>query len=298
MDFDLLKINPYIRVAFQSVLPAGGEIKRRIIFDYELLLVERGTFVLNYDGRDYPCIEGQFVLIRPGIPHSFSKIQSDLAQPHIHFDMVYTDDSPCVPVSFKDYCDLTPQERKMIRQDIFSGYPTIPYLSFSDREQATELFYAVVRGGGEPALTRKAKLLKLIDMLIRDNYPDCLSAQSSKFNIARQLKDFIDAGQGMSAQLQDFEKQFSYSKYYLERQFKENYGISLMAYRNQMRMRKARELLEREGVSTVSERLGFSSVYVFSRAFRQHYGVCPTKLKGKSFEEQETDPVFWTESVI
>lgn len=279
MDFDIMKINPYIRVAFQSVLSAGGEINRRIIFDYELLLVESGSFVLNYDGRDYPCCKGQFVLIRPGISHSFTEIHNDLAQPHIHFDMVYADDSPHVPVSFKNYGDLTPQERKMIRQDIFSGYPTIPYISFSDTEQAVELFYAVVRGSGESALSRKSKLLKLIDMLIVDNFPDCLSTQSSSVDIARQLKDYIDAGQGMTAQLQDFEKQFSYSKYYLEREFKRNYGVSLMAYRNRVRMEKAQKALKAQSVTAVSEALGFSSVYVFSRAFRKYFGVCPTTVK-------------------
>ncbi len=279
MDFDVLKINPYVRVAFQSVLPAGGEIKRRIIFDYELLLVERGAFVLNYDGHDYPCHEGQFVLIRPGISHSFSEIQRDLSQPHIHFDMVYGDDSVRVPVSFKDLGDLTPQEQKMIRQDIFADYPAIPYVSFSDRDQATELFYAVIKSGGESALSRRSKLLKLIDMLINDNFPDCFSLAENGCAVVRQLKEYIDAGQGMAAQLNDFEKLFSYSKYYLEREFKRNYGISLMAYRNQVRMEKAKKYLETQSVTAVSEALGFSSVYVFSRAFRKHYGFCPTKVK-------------------
>lgn len=281
MDFDVLKINPYIRVAFQSVLSAGVEIKRRIIFDYELLLVERGAFVLNYDGCDYPCCEGQFVLIKPGISHSFTEIHNDLAQPHIHFDMVYADDSPHVPVSFKDYSNLTPQERKMIRQDIFSGYPTIPYISFSDRERAVELFYAVVRGSGESALSRKSKLLKLIDMLIVDNFPNFVSSEEKGCTVSQQMKQYIDAGQGMSAQLQDFEKQFSYSKYYLEREFKRNYGVSLMAYRNRVRMEKARKYLETQSVTVVSEALGFSSVYVFSRAFRKYYGVCPTAEKNR-----------------
>ena len=287
MEFDVLKINPYIRVALQSVLPAGGEIKRRVIFDYELLLVERGAFVLNYDGRDYPCNEGQFVLIRPGISHSFSGICGDLSQPHIHFDMVYAADSVRVPVSFKDLVDLTPQEQIMIRQDIFADYPAIPYVAFSDKDQAKELFYGVIKGNGESALSRRSKLMKLIDMLIGDNFPDCFSPAENGYAVAQQLKGYIDAGQGMAAQLSDFEKLFSYSKYYLEREFKRSYGISLIAYRNQVRMEKAKKYLKTQSVTAVSEALGFSSVYVFSRAFRKHYGVCPTvdkKQNEKSFD--------------
>ena len=285
MDFDVLKINPYIRVALQSVLPAGGEIKRRVIFDYELLLVERGAFVLNYGGQDYPCGEGQFLLIRPGISHSFTGIQEDLTQPHIHFDMVYEEDSTRVPVSFKDLCDLSAQEQLMIRQDLFSAYTAIPYVSFSDKERAMELFYAVIRNNGESVFSRRSKMILLIDMLINDNFPDCFSMTENGFEVARQLKDYIDAGQGMAAQLNDFEKLFSYSKYYLEREFKRNYGISLMAYRNQFRMERAKKLLETRSVTAVSEALGFSSVYVFSRAFRKYYGICPAAVKKKKREK-------------
>ena len=280
---DIHAINPYIRRAFHSVLSAGNEIKRRVILDYELLFVEQGEFVLQYDGREYICTRGQFVLIRPGVPHVFSGIEEDLYQPHIHFDMIYEENSTQVPVSFKDLPDLTPQERNMIRRDIFEGYPNDPFVSFTDREQALELFYGVIKKEQRSNLSRRAKLMQLVDLLICDNYPDCFSLVERKNDVARQLKDFLDAGQGMSAQLQDLEKQFSYSKYYLERQFKESYGISLMAYRNQIRMENARILLKTESVSAVAEKLGFSSVYVFSRAFRQYYGVCPTKANGKKF---------------
>jgi AraC-like DNA-binding protein len=167
----------------------------------------------------------------------------------------------------------------MIRQDIFADYPAIPYVSFSDREKATELFYDVVKSGGASALSRRSKLLLLIDMLINDNFPDCFLLTENRCTVAQQLKEYIDAGQGMTAQLHDFEKLFSYSKYYLEREFKQCYGISLMAYRNQVRMEKAKKFLETRSVTEASEALGFSSVYVFSRAFRRYYGVCPTTIK-------------------
>ncbi len=96
-----------------------------------------------------------------------------------------------------------------------------------------------------------------------------------------QLKDYIDAGQGMTHTLDDLAKQFSYSKYYLERQFKKEYGVSLMAYRNQKRMELAQQLLKSRSVSAVADTLGFTSIYVFSRAFKQFFGVSPSAYQIK-----------------
>ena len=39
---DISSINPYIRVAMQSVLSKGKIIASRIIFDYELIYIEDG----------------------------------------------------------------------------------------------------------------------------------------------------------------------------------------------------------------------------------------------------------------
>jgi len=273
------QINPYIRIAMPSILPAGIEIKRRIIFDYELIYIEKGNFLFDYNEREYPCCEGQFVLIRPGIPHRFHGILEDVSQPHIHFDMVYEANSRQVPVSFKDIVDFSPEEKQMIRQDIFDGYPQTPFVTFSEKQAVLKLFYELVTNPRNlSGLLAKAKLLELLQEMINDNFPECFALKTNDtWNIHRQLKEYLDAGQGVNARLSDLEKQFSYSKFYLDREFKKKYGISLMAYRNKTRMQRARELLKDMPVSDVAEYLGFSSIYVFSRAYKNHFGHAPSQ---------------------
>jgi len=275
--FNVDSINPYIRTALQSVFRAGTEIKRRIIFDYELIYIEKGEFILNYNNRDYKCEKGQFLLLRPGISHSFSGIEKELSQPHIHFDIVYRKESPRIPISFKDIAEFTAEERLLIHKDIFVDYPQNPFVNFEDKEKALKLFFEIINEQKSSPLLQKARMTQIIDMLISDNFPDCFSEEPEKYGVAQQLKDYIDAGYGMASTLTDFEKQFSYSKYYLERQFKKNYGTSLMNYKNNKRMQLAETLLKKHTVSYVSEKLGFTSIYVFSRAFKQHYGCSPTK---------------------
>lgn len=277
---DISIINPYIRVAMQSVLEAKTEVARRIIFDYELIYIADGEFILNYNNNNYTCSKGQFILLRPGISHSFSGIKRTLSQPHIHFDITHMPDSPGVPVCFRDLPDLTENERKNIRNDIFSQYPQNPLVTFSDSDAALQLFEKIVASPQPSPLTQKGLLIELIDMLISENFPATFeSAEKLRYSIEEQVKDYLDAGQGMASSLDNIALQFNYSKFYLQKLFKKRYGISIISYRNAGRMQAARRLLQTKSVSDVSEQLGFSSIYVFSRAFKNYFGISPGHLK-------------------
>ncbi len=276
MMLNISAVNPYIRKAIHSVVRATHTIKRRVIFDYELLYVEDGEFMLRYNEVNYRCRKGQFVLLRPGIAHSFQVGERNLSQPHIHFDITHRDDSAQVPISFKDIPDMTDQEKQYIRKDVFAPYPQEPLVSFSNAPQALDTFYEIVDPSDASALVRKAKLTLLLEMLIRDNFPNVFEPGSQSYRIEQQVKDYIDAGQGMTAKLDDLAKQFNYSKYYLERRFQEQYGTGLIAYRNDKRMQLAKTMLQNKTVSDVADALGFSSIYVFSRAFKNHFGISPS----------------------
>ncbi|MBQ8742622.1 MAG: AraC family transcriptional regulator [Clostridia bacterium] len=273
-------INPYIRVAMQSILRKGTKIARRIIFDYELIYIANGEFILNYNETDYRCMAGQFILLRPGISHSFTVTDTDLSQPHIHFDITHMLDSRQIPVCFKDLKDMEIEERKNIREDIFRKYPQKPFVVFSDQKAALETFYAIVNNPKPSSLTQKGLLIRLIDMLIEDNFPETFVDNTEFiYSIEEQVKDYLDANQGLTSNLDDIAKHFNYSKCHLEHRFKDRYGISLIAYRNNKRMQSAKIMLTTQSVSDVSNKLGFSSIYVFSRAFKNHFGVSPSDYK-------------------
>lgn len=273
------EINPYIRAAMPSRLSATFHINQRIIFDYELIYVESGRFTFIYDGICLSAQTGDFLFIRPGICHSFHNLDEEVSQPHIHFDICYASDSRKVPVSFKDLPDLTPAEQQMIRADLFAPYPQSPRIQFSDPE-ILETFYAVI----DPqtpihSLHKKALLLQLIDQLISDNFPQSLSGSTEPLLPAQQLKEYIDAGQGLTYNLDDFENQFSYSKFYLEKQFRQLYGLPVITYLNKKRMEIAAHLLTTHTVTETAKETGFLSIYSFSRAFKKYWGISPSEYR-------------------
>jgi len=231
---------------------------------------------LEYDGVDHSCRAGQFLLLGPGISHRFHGIGEDLSQPHIHFDITHAPDSGEVPVCFKDRDRLSERERGMLRPDVFGEYEKTPYVTFADERQARALFYECL----DPTLTplmRKGKLTELLGRLITDNFPHALTAGEPVLGVEQQVKNYLDAGQGMTLSLEVLSRQFDYSKYYLERRFRERYGCGIIAYRNEFRLQRARKMLKKESVSAVAEALGYSSIYVFSRAYKNRFGTAPTK---------------------
>lgn len=270
-------INPYIRVAMQSRLPADFSIKPRVIFDYELLYVENGNFLLDYADQTHWCSEGDLLLLRPGVRHAFQNLNTEVSQPHIHFDLTSRVDSGRVYVSFKDLPAMSDEERALIRPDAFESFPLSPFVAFSDREFFRKLFYEIVSTPKNIAPIRKKALLTLLlDRLIQENFSTVFDdKEPENTRIARQVKEFIDSCFERPITLEYLENHFFYNRFYLEKQFKSMFHISIIAYRNQKRMEAAKKLLQGHSVSDVAILVGYGSVYTFSRAFKQHFGFSP-----------------------
>lgn len=272
-------INPYIRIAMQSIIPLGHNIMRRVIYDYELIYLERGEFTLIYDDIPYHCHAGDIIFIRPGIAHSFQIDYSEISQPHIHFDITYRPQSDTIPISFKDIDNMTEIEKGWIHKNYFLSYACTPLITVKNKTSFLDIFYRIISNESDP-LMKKAFMIQIISILINENFSGVLEEQTY-FNVADQIKDYLDAGNGLGMSLDDFAKRFFHDKFYLEKKFKQKFGIGLIKYRNHKRMDFAYDLLDTLSVSKAAEMLGYQSVYSFSRAYKQHYGVSPSKHKGK-----------------
>ena len=276
----LSMINPHIRVAMASIIPAGHNIVSRVIYDYELIYLESGEFTLIYAEKPYRCKAGDIIFIRPGISHNFQLNCSDISQPHIHFDITCRPMSDKIPISFKDIDDMTENEQSWIHKDYFSDYAPYPFITVRNKEQFLAVFYRIISNDTDP-LMKKALMIQLLSLFINTNFPNLLE-EHVPFNVAYQLKDYIDSGNGVKMSLDDFAKRFSYSKFYLEKKFKAVFGISLIEYRNQKRMDYANQLLQKHSVTEVANELGYTSIYSFSRAYKKHFGFSPKKRKQPS----------------
>ena len=157
-------LNPYIRLTMYSTLVVPTQINRRIIFDYEVIYIEKGNFILMYNEQEYCCQKGDFLFLCPNIPHSFHVMTTEVIQPHIHFDLEYDHFSEQIPVSFRDFCDLTPQEQIMVRTNAFPQLSTSPFIKITQKEDFLEVFYEIVNSKNMSSLLNKARMLYLLDV--------------------------------------------------------------------------------------------------------------------------------------
>ena len=95
------------------------------------------------------------------------------------------------------------------------------------------------------------------------------------------MEDYLKKGVYDNLSLQDICEHFMLGKSQLSAIFKQYSGESLMAYYADLKIREAKKLLREEqlGIGEIAETLGFSSIHIFSRAFKKATGFSPTAYK-------------------
>lgn len=281
------EINPYIRLAVKnSTIPRQHTINRRVILDYELLYIQEGNFTMTYNNRDFFINTGDILLICPNISHSFHDVITDVKQPHIHFDIKYDSYSTDVYICYKNSLDLSPSDLLMIRENIFPNLVHTPFFTINNRDTFFQLFFSILDSKDKNGLATKIQMLKLLNLIISENTPAAFTQSQNKENIVYQIKNYIDANYEHNFRLSDLEQLFSYSKYYIDKLFKEELGISVIKYRNQLRLIHSIPLLQKYSVTKTAQLLNFSSISAFNKAFCNFYNESPTKYIRKLSEQQ------------
>lgn len=84
--------------------------------------------------------------------------------------------------------------------------------------------------------------------------------------------------------LKDISQKFFYDYNYISRNFKKLMNVSLRDYLYDIRLEKAKQLLETtdKSITEISESLGYSCIHSFSRSFKQKFGISPEKYKSNA----------------
>lgn len=96
-----------------------------------------------------------------------------------------------------------------------------------------------------------------------------------------RARAFIHDHAERSLTLDDIASQAALSRFHLSRSFAEVHGLPPLAYHRRLRLLGAARLLTAESASPteLAERLGYASLSAFTRAFRQTFGVPPSRAR-------------------
>ena len=279
-----LSFSPYIRVAMKSTLTSPFIIRKRVIFDYEIIFVEVGNCNLIIDGISHLCKKNEVVLLRPGIPHQFQCMdETDFVQPHIHFDLIYSDRSEERFISYKTNDKMTAYELSLIQEDILKEINIPNVFTPYDIEKFKKIFYGIIELFQNKnyiyELLYKAKMLELIDLILRqfDSSGPEENTTSIIDDCITPIKSYIENNFLELITLDSISKQFYLNKYTLIRKFKSLYNQNVMAYYRNLRLEYAKEKLIQTDIpiKEIYEKLNYTDIYSFSRFFKTHVGCSP-----------------------
>ncbi len=277
------EFSPYIRVAMLSTLTAPFKINTRIIFDYEIILVTDGKCKITIDNTEYLCKKNDVVFLRPGIHHKFECIDNfNFVQPHIHFDMIYSNLSEKRFVSFKPKDAMSDDELALIQEDIFEDM-SIPFVfTPSDMGNFQKFFFDIIeiceKKNYNYELLYKAKILELLNCILTQFDHNMTTKIDVMGNPVIAVKNYIDNNYISVMTLDSLSNQFYFNKYTLSRKFKSMYGKNIISYYREKRIEYIKNILKTTNIpiSALSQKLNFSDIYSFSRFFKTYVGCPPT----------------------
>lgn len=95
------------------------------------------------------------------------------------------------------------------------------------------------------------------------------------------IHDYIEQHFHENFSLNELAERFHFSPQYIARRFKEKYNMTIISYQMELRMEKAKSLLEYTDLPVVkiSEMIGYQDESYFSKVFRKQHGLPPLKYR-------------------
>lgn len=129
---------------------------------------------------------------------------------------------------------------------------------------------------------------------IRDAYTVILMLQKAQRKAYYPMEKMQKIQPAMAYISQNFNKEITndtlaaltgLSTVYFRKLFTQMIGVSPIAYVHQIRIQKAKEMLKSDysTLSDIAQSLGYPNLYDFSRTFKKHVGVAPSKYEANLY---------------
>lgn len=227
-------------------------------------LMGNGDAIIN--GTRYEFTPGNCILIYPHTHHKLLYYHKDICWQYITFeadDFSSFDLIKNKPVSFPDKAlDYLTEIAEKYTLETFSDYfevcRVICLLLLILNEVLKE----------QDALLNKGKVIDF------SKNSSCITDKINRYlynNLAKNVS------------IDEIADTFNYSPTHIRRLYKDFMGISIGKYLKEMRMARAKKLLFQSNmkISDIASKCGYESVYSFSNAFKNVFGISPKNFKNK-----------------
>ena len=245
------------------------------------------AFVLSGEGRYrfedgvFPIREGDLLIINPGVRHQ-ALACPDVGVPatefFVGFSGIRLDGLPenTLPVPGGGHVIHTGGE---LRQKLFKLCASM------DTEKT-----ACMPGR---YFMLKAYLMQMLLLVLRDQYTPVTKTKGYSFEsvnkkyIVEQMVSYFEDHYSEKISLDQIAENMYLSPFYLSKIFKGETGDTPIRHLINIRLEKARELLENgcEGsIQEIAASVGYDDAYHFSKLFKKHFGISPSQVRKKAGE--------------
>lgn len=259
--------------------------KREKLQSYLCFVVEDGEGELVYEGKKYELRSGDVVFIdcRKAYSHSTGNIHETCDSHSTGNAHSATEKDggklwslrwchfygPSMPAIYAKYCERG--GLPVIRGADVSQYCTI----------LTDIYTLASSSDYIRDMRINGKLNDLLTLLMESSWHQGNSSNAPKKMDISSVKSFLDEHYSEKLSLESVASHFFIDKHYLARLFKEQYGVTLVTYLQQVRITHAKRMLRftDKSIEEIGLECGIGELNYFSRVFKKLEGVSPSEFR-------------------
>ena len=263
--------------------------KREKLQSYLCFMVEDGEGELVYEGKKYELKTGDVVFIdcRKAYSHSTGmNLNAELwSLRWCHFY------GPSMPAIYAKYCergglpvirgadvsvDLARGADMGRRDDVSCGADVSQYVAI-----LTDIYTLASSSDYIRDMRINGKLNDLLTLLMESSWHREAHTNAPKKMEISRVKSFLDEHYEEKLSLESVASHFFIDKHYLARLFKEQYGVTLVTYLQQVRITHAKRMLRftDKSIEEIGLECGIGELNYFSRVFKKLEGVSPSEFR-------------------
>ena len=277
--------------------------KREKLQSYLCFMVEDGEGELVYEGKRYDLKAGDVVFIdcRKAYSHSTGNSCST-GNAHSVDDNHSTEEKdggklwslrwchfygPSMPAIYAKYCERgglpvirsadMGRRADMGRGDDASGGADVSKYAAI----LTDIYTLASSSDYIRDMRINGKLNDLLTLLMESSWHQGNSSNAPKKMDISIVKSFLDEHYSEKLSLESVASHFFIDKHYLARLFKEQYGVTLVTYLQQVRITHAKRMLRftDKSIEEIGLECGFGELNYFSRVFKKLEGASPSEFR-------------------
>jgi len=241
--------------------------KREKLQSYLCFMVEDGEGELVYEGKKYELRSGDVVFIdcRKAYSHS-TGMNLNAGLWSLRWCHFY---GPSMPAIYAKYCERG--GLPVIRGGDMAQYSTI----------ISDIYTLASSSDYIRDMRINGKLNDLLTLLMESSWHREAHTNAPKKMDISSVKSFLDEHYSEKLSLESVASHFFIDKHYLARLFKEQYGVTLVTYLQQVRITHAKRMLRftDKSIEEIGLECGIGELNYFSRVCKKLEGVSPSEFR-------------------